>query len=264
LINPGDIIGYVNRARREVAMRSQCLRILPKTSGSVVGALITARGSGYTNPVVSISAPDFPSGQASFPNGAQATAVATVVGGQINDIQITFGGSGYFQPLITITDPTGTGATATATISPINQLNAGQEEYFFKDVNLSAFPGVGAIYMVKSVSLIYANYRYSLPCYSFSVYQAMIRQYPFQYQYVPSVCCQRGQGTGGSFMLYPLPSQVYQMEFDAFCLPTDLQTDEDVEALPLPWTEAIPYFAAYLSFLEIQNFNSARLMLNPS
>lgn len=260
IVDPGDLTRYINRARREVAMRAQCLRVLTPISGAVTSITITNPGSGYTNPSLVIGPPDFPSGALPFPNGSQATGNATQIGGQIFAGNVDYGGAGYFEPNVIITDPTGTGATAVAGISGFNQLNEGQEAYPFNLVDLSTFPGVGAVYMIKSVSLIYANYRYSLPCYDFSTYQARIRQYPFQYQYVPTICAQYGQGTNGSFYMYPIPSQTYQMEWDCFCLPQDLLTDQDVEALPGPWTDAVQYWGAYLAYLEMQNFNYARGM----
>jgi hypothetical protein len=257
LINPGDIIEFINRARREVAMRSQSIRLLPPISGSVTTATVTTPGSGYTNPTVTISAPDFPPGVASNPLGSQATAVATVVGGQINNIDITYGGTGYFQPVIKITDPTGTGAAAFAGISTILETQFGQEVYPFSMFNLTGFPGVKEVIAIRSVSIIYANYRYSLPMYSFSTYQAMIRQYPLQYQYVPTMCSQFGQGAGGSIYLYPIASQPYQIEVDCVGWPMDLLTDQDFEAIPDPWTQAVPFLAAHYCYLMLQNFNAA-------
>ncbi len=261
MINQGDLISYVNRARREVAMRTQCIRRLTPISGSVRSASITAAGAGYTAPTVIISPPDFPSGGPVLPNGAQATAVATLAGGTIASVDITYGGAGYFQPIATISDPTGVGAVVALKLTGFNQLNQGQEVYPFSLVDLSMYPGVGAIYFVRSVSVIYSNWRYSLPCKSFTDYQAFIRTYPFQFQYVPAVCAQFGQGTDGSFYMYPLPSQAYQVEFDASCLPSDLRTNQDVDALPQPWSEAVPYFAAHLCYLELQNWNGARGMM---
>jgi hypothetical protein len=262
LVDPADIVDYINTARREVAMRTQCVRLLPAISGAVASANVTTGGTGYTAPVVTISAPDFPSGQLPFPNGAQATATANLVGTAIASIDITYGGAGYFQPQITITDPTGTGAAATLSTTLSNLLEEGQEVYPFSGVDLSPYPGYGAIYLVRSVSIIYANYRYSIPIYSFSTYQAYIRQYPFQYQYVPTLGTLFGQGTSGSLYLYPIASQTYQMEWDCSCLPQDLATDQDVEVIPLPWTDAVPYFAAHLAMLELQNGNSARMYLD--
>lgn len=263
LSNPDDLRSYINRARREIAMRSQAIRVLTPVSGSVISCTVTDGGSGYSaSPTVTISDPDFPSGGVDDPNGAQATAIATVQGGVIVGIDISYGGAGYFEPTVEITDDTGTGATATVEVSPINILNAGQEQYKFSDIDLSMFPGVGSVYFVRGVSLIYSNYRYSLPCYPFSVYQSHIRQYPYQYQYVPTFCSQFGQGVNGSFFFYPLPSQTYQMEWDCQCIPLDLTDNQSVEALPAPWTDAVMYFAAHIAMLELQNFNAAKGFLD--
>lgn len=261
-LRPNDLTSYINRARREVAMRAQCIRRLTPISGSVISATVTAGGSGYVAPVATISAPDFPSGQAPFPNGDQATAVATQIGGVINSVQITYGGHGYFQPQVTITDSAGTGATATLQLSPINVITQGREVYNFSDINVSMFPGVASVFMIKSLSLIYSDYRYSLPAYSFSVYQAMIRQYPFQYEYVPTFCSLTQQGVNSLIYLYPLPSQTYQIEYDCFCLPQDLIDNRSVEAIPDPWTDAVPYFAASLAYEELQNLNYAKYYMD--
>ena len=61
-VNPEDITGYINRARREVAMRSQSIRVLPPVQGAITSITVLDGGSGYVNPVVRISWPDAPSG----------------------------------------------------------------------------------------------------------------------------------------------------------------------------------------------------------
>ena len=258
MLNPNNLIAYINRARREVAMRAQIIRVLPPISGSIMGWTITNGGTGYSSsPTLTITAPDFPSGAPVNPNGSQATASCIVRGGVITSIYSSYGGAGYFQPKMTITDSSGTGATAVAVMSPMNLLNLGQEQYPFSAIDLSAYPGVSEIYYVRTVSVIYQNYRYSLPCYAFSVYQAYVRQYPFQYQYVPTMFSQFGQGAGGTLYVYPLPSQTYQMEWDCLCLPMDLATNQDYEAIPDPWTDAVAYWAAHLCYLDLQNLNAA-------
>ena len=266
MIDPQDIVTYVNRARREVARRAQCIRYLTPVSGALTAISVTAAGSGYSaSPVVTIATPDSPSGAATTPNGVQATATATVSSGSISAVTIGTPGNGYFEPAVTITDTTGLGATAVVTgISTyVNQLLEGQEQYPFSNIVFQT-TGIESVIQVKSVSIIYSNYRYSLPMYSFSIYQAMIRQYSSasQYQYVPAFASQYGRGAAGIFYLYPIPSQTYQAEFDCICEPTDLVLDSDVEIIPDPWTDAVPFFAAYLCFLEMQNFNSARGIKN--
>lgn len=262
LLDPADMVSYINRSRREVAMRSQCIRRLTPISGAIISATVTAPGAGYTNsPTVTLSAPDYPSGVVPFPNGDQATAAAIVQSGTIAAIDITYGGAGYFQPVATITDSTGSGAEATLALSFINQLNQGQEVYNWSDADLSMFPGVESIYWIQSVSLLFSSFRYSLPAYAFSDYQAKIRTWSQQFQYVPCVCSYYGQGVDGQFYMYPIPSQAYQLEWDCLCLPSDLTTDLSPEAIPAPWDSVVPYFAAHLCYLELQNFNAANFYL---
>lgn len=260
--NPTDLVSYVNRARREVAMRTQCIRVLTPSAGIIQGYSITNAGSGYTEtPTVTVTAPDFPSGMLPNPNGLQATANATVLGGEIVQIDPVVGGEGYFQPTVTITDDTGADAEAEAIVVGNNLLNQGQEVYPFSGINLLANPGCATVYAVRGVSIIYSGYRYSLEYMSFQKYQ-VYRAYPYQYQYTPAIYSQFGQGVGGTLYFYPLPSQPLQAEFDCQCLPSDLTDFQSVEAIPQPWTDAVPYMAAHLAMIELQNFNAARAFLD--
>ncbi len=260
-MNPDDLIRYINRARREIAMRSQCLRVVPPTSAPIETIQVATPGSGYTNPTVVISAPDLPNGKIPYPNGAQATATAQQIGGQIANVSIGFGGSGYAMPTATITDPTGSGATLTVQTSPISTFNANQERYLFSDFPISAEPGIKSVFAVLDVSILYNNLRYTLLQYAFSEYQAFIRQYPFQFSYVPVAYSMFNAGTTGGILVYPFPSQQYPFEPDCLCLPQDLTSDQDFEALPEPWTEGVPFLAAHYAFAELQSYNNARYWL---
>lgn len=263
-INPDDLIAYINRARREVAMRTQCCRVLTPISGPVVTASVVTAGSGYTSsPTVTINAPDFPSGYGADPGGAQATGLAIVQSGSIAAVNIDYGGDGYFEPTGSIVDATGTGATITFAVQTINQLNEGQEVYNFADIDLSRTPGAEEVLAVHGISLLYSNYRYSLPCYSFTTYQSQIRSYkPNQYQWVPTFFSQYGQGAGGSLFFYPVPSQTIQAEFDCYVIPSPLTTNLSVELIPMPWNDAVVYMALHLGFLSIQNYNVAKFYLD--
>jgi hypothetical protein len=262
LINPLDLIEYTNRARREVAMRTQSIRILPPVTGQITAIQVLSAGQNYTDPRVIITPPDAPSGTQPNPGGKQAVATATLINNSIGGITLEDPGDGYFQPLVEILDPTGTGARANALTTPLTVTQGMQEVYPFSAVPLGSFPGVSEIFAVKSISFIYMNYRYSIPVFPFSVYQAYVRIYPQLYLYVPTAAAQFGQGVNGSLYMYPVPSSIYQMELDCFCLPIDLEDDETFEAIPKPWTDAIPYFSAHLAFLELQNLNSAKFYLD--
>lgn len=261
LVNPQDLITYINRARTQVAMQSQSIRRLPPISGGITTITVDDGGSGYTAPTATITAPDAPSGYGSDPAGLQATAQVNISGGVITSIDVTEGGSGYFNPQVTITDATGSGAEATAATSSITKTAYAQEVYNFSSIPLDTFPGVESVLAIRSVTILYSNYRYGLLRYPFSTYQYMIRQYPTQYIYVPAFCTQFGQGVDGSLYMYPLPSQAYQYELDCTCLPSPLTSNTSVEALPEPWRQAVAKYAAYLAFQELQNLNYANWYL---
>ena len=88
------------------------LSFVPVGGSGVSIITVTAGGTGYTTPTVTIDPPPVP--------GTAATIGAvTVVGGAITDIQVATPGSGYFTPpVVHIADPvlTAAGAAATASI----------------------------------------------------------------------------------------------------------------------------------------------------
>lgn len=249
IFNVNDLQDFINTARGEVAAQGQCIRLLTPCAGSILTLGVIEGGAGYTSPTLSISAPDAPSGSLPYPRGAQATGVVQQIGGQIVSAGVSFGGGGYFQPVATVNDPTGTGAIITAQVSPFNQAVFGQEEYPFSLIDLTPFPGIGAILSVRSISMVWSNWQWSVSFLGFSKYQAMIRQYVASFFAPPVWACQFGQGVAGSFKMYPIPDQAYQMQWDCLCLPSDLEDDTSFEAIPEPWTKAVPFYAAHLALL---------------
>jgi hypothetical protein len=68
----------------------------------------------------------------------------------------------------------------------------------------------------------------------------------------PADWAQLGQGTSGSLYFDPPPDFAYVVPVDCACKPIDLVDDMTVEAIPPLWTDAVPYFAAYLALLSAQ------------
>lgn len=77
----------------------------------------------------------------------------------------------------------------------------------------------------------------------------------------PTVWSQFAQGAapgnsgatgGGSFYIGPPPDLVYTLYLDCVCYPIALANDSTVEAIPYLWTDAVPYYAAYLALLSSQ------------
>lgn len=83
----------------------------PLPIGSVGAITVTDVGSGYVDPVVTIT-------DAYVMPAIPASATATVTGGAVTSINILNLGSGYIAPVVTITDNLGAGATATASLDP--------------------------------------------------------------------------------------------------------------------------------------------------
>lgn len=248
-----ELTDYINRARKQVAMASQSVRALTPVNGPVTSITVGSGGGGYSTAQVVVSAPDSPSGRAGFPNGAQATATAiTGAGGRIASITILSGGAGYFSPGATISGA-GSGATLTALLSGVNQTYRGQEVYSYASILpmiQAQQSGIGAVHSVGGISLIWGTFRYTLNHLGFGMYQAYVRNYAqggFQRQ--PATFAQFSQGISGDVYLYPIPDQSYPMEWDVCCLPIDLASDADYDALPAPFTEAVCFYAAYYATL---------------
>lgn len=78
----------------------------------------------------------------------------------------------------------------------------------------------------------------------------------------PRVWAQYGQGgsassglsnTSGSFYIDPLPDDVYDLRCDCQCYPVPLVDDTTVEAIPVVFTDAVPFIAAWYILLGSQN-----------
>lgn len=93
----------------------------------------------------------------------------------------------------------------------------------------------------------------------------------------PEVYAQFGQGVLGT-LWFNLPDIDYTVNVDAVCYPIPLVDDSTAEAIPYPWTDAVPYYAAWYGMMNEQRQGDAdrymqrykelmaraRLMSNPS
>lgn len=68
----------------------------------------------------------------------------------------------------------------------------------------------------------------------------------------PKAWSQFGEGENGTLYIADTPDDTYAIRADCVCIPIPLTDDATVEAIPAPWTTAIPYYAAYLALLSAQ------------
>jgi hypothetical protein len=77
----------------------------------------------------------------------------------------------------------------------------------------------------------------------------------------PSVFAQYGQGENGTLFFFPMPSAVATVNLDVVATPIPLIDDSTVEAIPYPWTDAVPYYAAWLGMMNEQRQGDADKMM---
>jgi hypothetical protein len=239
--NLADLIAYINAGRNKIAAATQSVRAIPKSSGSLATVTVNTQGTGYTSPpTVTVSAPD------AYGFGyTQATVTASVAGGHITGFTITNAGTGYVNPTITITGGGGTGGVANFTLTGFLSCIANQEVYNFSTASQYLPSGYASVIAVQTVAVSWGSEKPVLRWMDWSGFQAYLRSLNMQSTNWPSVWTQYAQGVNGSIYVYPVPSQIMQMEWDCYCLPIPLVDDSTVEALPYPWTEAVPYYAAH-------------------
>jgi hypothetical protein len=113
---PGTLVTFTATLTNMQVTPTGVVTFIDRNTNSVLGQGIIQSGLlgiGVANGGSGYS--DTPTVTISDPTGTGATAVATVVGGVITGITITNPGSGYTNPTVTITDSPGGGATALVT-----------------------------------------------------------------------------------------------------------------------------------------------------
>ena len=253
---------WINRARRQVAQKGRCVRLLPPTRRSITSITLTSGGAGYTTPpTVTLSAPD-----ANSLNNVQATAVANISSGQVTGFTMTNFGAGYVAPpTATLTGGGGTGASGTPVVPAHITTVPGQEVYNLGTIATAIdtlYPGLGTILGVQSISVSWGSVRPTLKKRDFSWLQAYARSASMIYQNYPRIWAPYGQGVTGSFYLWPVPQAYNEMEVDCYFSVLDLSVSQTVDLIPEPWDEPVMYYAAYLAYLNAQRMDDARAMLS--
>lgn len=79
---------------------------------------------------------------------------------------------------------------------------------------------------------------------------------------IPVRMAQQGQGSNATLWFSPTPNGPVGNFFDVACLPIALVDDGTPEAIPALWTDAVPFYAAWLAFMQMQRQAEAQLMLS--
>ena len=124
---------------------------------------------------------------------------------------------------------------------------------------VSAANGIQGIFNIKQASVQSgpgANY---LRNHSFQWFNQYYLMLPVPNSTVPNNWAQYGQGVSGSIYVYPIPDAGYTLNLDCVCYPIPLVDDTTVEAIPYPWTDCVPFFAAFYAYMSAQRQADADL-----
>ena len=127
-----------------------------------------------------------------------------------------------------------------------------QQVYPFSAITLTGTPGVSGVFNVRGLTIGIASGQSWLRPRSFPYFQLYFLNNPETEVAAPIEYAQYGQGATGSLYFNPTPDQDYTAYLDCVCFPIPLVDDTTVEALPYPWTDCVPYFAAYMALMSAQ------------
>ena len=125
----------------------------------------------------------------------------------------------------------------------------------------ATFPtGVAGIFTVRGVTINLASGQVWMRPRPFPWFQTYHLNNPVPQPGQPNVYSQYGQGSTGTLYVDPLPDNNYTLNLDAVCSPIALVDNTTVEVIPYPYTDAVPYYAAYLALTSAQRTADAQGM----
>ena len=126
----------------------------------------------------------------------------------------------------------------------------GQEVYTF-----SSLPQGSLTLDIVNFNLYWGNSRVPLRYQPWTQFNSQLRYWQ---NYIGRPICYSIYGSQ-SFYVGPVPDQTYQIELDTIVQPTDLVALSDVETIPLPYTEPVPYYAAGTAKYQEQSYGEAEI-----
>jgi len=161
--------------------------------------------------------------------------------------------------------PGTTNDVATSGLPPTNTFNSipGQELYPYNYANQivrQMYAGVQGIIDIIDVSVSWGGIRPNLGWLPWEDLQAYARSYNIGVTSYPFYWSTYNDGEAGQVWLFPVPTNALEMEWDCFAIPMDLNTNDDVDAIPLGFRNSIKYYAAALAFEGGYRYGNADLM----
>lgn len=123
--------------------------------------------------------------------------------------------------------------------------------------------GIQAIIDVLDISVSWGSTRPTLNWMPWGDLQALARSYNVGVTSYPFAWSCQGDGTRGKVFLFPIPSvggfPSGEMEWDVICIPKDLYTNNDYDAIPESFQDSIKFRAAALAFMSSSRYSDAQI-----
>lgn len=137
--------------------------------------------------------------------------------------------------------------------------NTGQQ-YAFSAITLAApSTGIQGVLNVRKITFSVGSGQQRVIGREWEWFQNFILGNPAPTAGQPAFWAQYGQGAAGTIFVNLLDG-AYTLALDTVCYPAALTADGDTEVIPYQWTDAIPYYAAYVAYLEQQDAEKAEGM----
>lgn len=141
----------------------------------------------------------------------------------------------------------------------------GQQPYLFSQMTLTAAPAAPAgLAGVANVRVAYLGLitggRRRLELRAWEWFDAYFQCRSAPVPGPPQITAVLQPGLTGTLWFWPPPDQAYPIQIDAVAYPLPLAGDSDPEALPSPWTDAVPFYAAFLAALSVGDKDAAASM----
>jgi hypothetical protein len=145
--------------------------------------------------------------------------------------------------------------------SAFTNIISGTQTYAFTSIT-SVPTGIGSLISILNVApQASSTYQFAAP-----------RPWPWFFRFyvqnassfstgTPTVWSVQGEGAGGVLYLYPIPNVSVLYIIDGIYTPTNLLTSGGPpEVIPYPFTDAVPYYAAYYAYMSTQRQDDADRM----
>ena len=141
---------------------------------------------------------------------------------------------------------------------------AGQEKYPFAYANqyaIAANAGVRSVIDVQNIAVSWGGAMRPVQNWlPWDQLQAYGRSYNVGVFSFPMVWSTSGVGVTNQVWLWPAPSTTQEMEWDCTFLPKALHSNDDYDAIPSPFDQAVKFWAAKLAKLAALRFAEAEAM----